>query len=476
MPIKEAIRKLAASSLVRSIGVVAVAALIEVGLSSTKFANELTGSAFALQQARLQTAAKGWDESDVILLDLASLIGPRPTQPSLEATPASSPNELAPQWVALKNVIEELEAAQPRSVLIDWELGLGPSFVRRDGPKFRFQDAVPEETRSAYLQLCRALSKANTKLPVLFIADDAADRIGKSEDAFPLPDLALTAVASTHFVANIGPYVGMAPYGKSGLPLATSPRTLAKLTLSNRLTARPVKLGLFHGLTEHDGESSYWINEGFLPNLITTSVSASLYDPKRSLSSSTIQDRLRNKVVILTDVMSQTGDVLTVPLPDELRFDSLDGAKSVTAASGGTLTACALLTLSNRPLYALPHGLVDWLFSWLSSLFFLGVSSSIGWVRTKGHHGDHQELERHWIELVVMLVSVVAMLSLAWAVPWTYILFLGLPIWILTRFLDLSLSAWKLGKHLRSSNGNVLEPQAEGQPSNVNSGESHEAQ
>jgi hypothetical protein len=405
---------------------------------------EMSGTAYSINQVRLQQASTS-SELPVVLLDLGTLIRPRAhafDKPSV----AESSAELAPQWTALSTALEAISMARPKAIIINWELGLDAQFLKRRTDEFEFQDQVPEETRAAYLRMMASIASINKGVPILFVADNAYHRSRGLHGAFPRglnPDL---AVSSPEIRSFFGAYPSLVPdeprKGMELLPPTTSGEVLRRIGVRDQLLAAPSTCwGLFHAEEEIDGRRFYLLNLAHLPQLISESISVPLND----LGGSEISKRIAGKVVVLGDVQSNfRSDTFQLPGLGAVWQQTPSGRRQISMGSGSQILASAILTRSQETIYGVSEsGAFFWITVGGFSLL-LQLLSQLIFHLARNRITNTGEL---FVEILVMLGSVILLWSLIWFVPFTRVLFVALPIWTLTRFADLFISVLRAWRH-----------------------------
>ncbi len=372
------------------------------------------------QAALMQSLPETNAPLPVVVLDLSALIQRRqaPHRPGLE----EDDTDLAKEWSALSSVLQDIQAAHPRALFIDWELALPDSCVQVKPGGKDLNLSLHTDAQLAYRQLMDALAEMDAKTcPVLAIGRNGSPRFRKGQPVFPLPASSLMAVSPVLLRDPHLVYASMAALkdenGLPGAPDAVLQRIQEPAFVPGSQKQRSMesasesendtRFGFFHSRQESEQihAQAYWINYAYLRPLLKQTISV---PPVQLSRDAAIQQQLRNRIVVLADVTEpHFTDVFPLPLDlEEAKIGLAGQAHPLSVYSGGLAHACTILTRMNQPLYAAPEGL-----TWLALLFAFnfGVSliALIVSLRFAGlhDHGHEMELRRVAIDLILVFAS-----------------------------------------------------------------------
>lgn len=294
--------------------------------------------------AQGELARRHFNSSSVVMVDLSTMIQQRGTERLLPGTKAEG--DFSVQIVGLDAALQSIAEGKPRAIFVDWQITLPPSFRADQEDKFQFAPEVSEEFQDNYLALMQTVATISKTIPVILLGDGTEDVRSKGTPVFPavLPNAALVTCLLQR--GELAPYVPFAPMGLSSVKLpAFTDEVISRLELQDRLSGAPSKWGLFQAQQSLKAGNHFWINYGFAPALLADGVfltGLELKDPST-------RSRLKDRIVVIADITVPRGDdKIELPVGPE-RDDRRLG-------SGGFAHACALLTRTESPIYALPEG------------------------------------------------------------------------------------------------------------------------
>jgi hypothetical protein len=437
---------------------------IAVGVASSF----LLGSFFLLQEANRTAFAAvqkrlGDDDRDtqsVAIVDLSFAIGHRDkapitvgeTLPDGSVLPSPGQEAYGRQIESLTELLEALGSHKPKAIFVDWQT-TAPTELW-DAQNERWREGVSPEFKEAYARLLSTMDSLSPTCQVFVAGDLVQDLIAARLKTAPGRRYDIALVRSELPKTEWYPYFPLAQIqagsGKS-LPSVTD-RIIAFDELEDRVSQRPTKWGLFEASTSLEGMEGFWIDYGYVPSLVREALYLNLTewtDPNRAAD---LTERIGGKVVFVTDLTDPQGeDAISIPVrPESLIVPLAEGMEVEARGSGGIAHACAFLTRTQGPLYALPAGPKEYVFFGVINILIALVawllSSFIGAIRQT----DLESRQEVGLELFLLISLTIA---IGWrALDWmadTSIVIPQIEGFLVTRFVDTVLlvpALWKSEK------------------------------
>ena len=327
----------------------------------------------------------------LILIDLSSVlwlrrdepITPGEVQPSGEVAPSRSQEEFRLQIVGLTELLEIIGSFKPRAIFVDWQVTIPRALW--DAEKGDWASGVSEQFKQDYERFLDTMERLGTQGCEVFIEGSlVADLYAAGLPTAPGRRRDRLLLESTLPRIGWGSYYPLAVMRKGSLyqlPAVTDGlidalrKDEAARPIEDLIAKAPVKWGVFHATVTVGDQECFWIDYGYAVPLVREALYLDLVRYRAAESQAMLAEKLAGKIVFLVDLTKPEGeDSITVPVspthPSNLRSDGSSYAITDERRSGGLAQACAFLTRTQAPLYALSDG-------WTATFFFISVNVGI---------------------------------------------------------------------------------------------------
>jgi hypothetical protein len=312
----------------------------------------------------------GDDERDtrlLTLIDLSSAIGHREDisitlgeiGPDEEVLPSQSQVDFQLQLESLIELLRAVGLQKPRAIFVDWQTTAPRALW--DPAKGALKPGVHAGFKDAFARFHATMDDLAETSPVFLVGDLMQDVVRVRQKTSPGNRHDNSLLSSELSDTEWYPYYPLAPMqSRSGsrLPSVTD-GLIVFFELEDKVKAQPSKgFGLFEAMADINGQTGYWIDYGFAPSLVQNAIYLNNTEWTDPGLSKQLAERMSGKLVFIVDLTQpHIKDVIAVPARKEkLRVALPDGKEVEVRGSGGLVHACAFLTRTQEPLYAMPSG------------------------------------------------------------------------------------------------------------------------
>lgn len=425
------------------------------------------------------------DTSSVTMVDLSTAIGLRPDRPIALGEVLPDGTVIADQsqldfLYQVECLIETLEGVRrhkPKAIFVDWQ-ATAP-LALWDPVSGRWRRGTHPDFVDAFSRLLDKVDEISVDSPVFIVGDLMQEVVASRLSTGPGRRFDVTLLSSALISSSDSSLFPLAPIQEaSGTRMPSVTDGLVRfLDLEDKVASRPSKWGLFNAVINLGQKEAFWIDYGFVPDLVDNALYLNNTDWSDPMLSKSLGDRLAGKIVVIAD-MSQphASDVMQIPVrPERLVARTPQGTVEVKG-SGGIAHAAALLTRIQSPLYALPGG-------WQESVLFAVVNVLIAvvvWIVSALLGGlfptSWGDASEGGLELLLLVATTFAFAF--WAFDWmarSRVMIPQVEGFLVTRFVDTMLLGAGLirnsfvrskplageEKKLPSKNGTSVEPDKE---------------
>lgn len=403
---------------------IVLALALAVGVASGELLNnvplleEANRAALTAVQKRLGAVER--NTRSLTLVDLSSAIGlrkdvpiaPGETLPDGTVLPTPGQVEFQLQLECLMELLAAVAAHRPMAIFVDWQTTAPRALW--DEVKGAWRPGTHPEFQETFARFQAKLDALAEFCPVFFVGDLLEDVVRARRKTAPGKRHDVALLSSELPKTDWYPYFPLATIQSgSGMRLPSlTDGLISFLELEDKVMRRPTKWGLFEATITVGNKPRFWIDYGFAPSLARNALfldNTEWTDPSLPKE---VTGRLAGNVVFIADLTRpDPNDTIPLPLdPEQMQVPVPAGVALEVVGSGGMAQACAFLTRTQEPLYALPSGPAETvLFAILNIAIAAAVWAASALLASVGRSGWNKSAEMG-LELI-LLVGVTLLLS-----------------------------------------------------------------